>query len=427
MGVYLITPSKKRAWLTAAASLIFIGSEGKFALAGFVLCFLAAYFSGISIYNTRGKPEKTNFRKRLLTANILLDTAAAVYFIFTDTDRIGQGGMSFVKPAWAVIPLHLISYLVDVYRCSCGAQTRALVLMSYAGFFPSIGTGLVLRYNSFEKTFDAPKPTREKFAAGVRTYIYGLAAYLIIGRRLENVWANIVQTDAQIRGGIAVWLAAAVYFAMFVVSVTGLIHIGQGVALMLGFFMKPAFAMRFSESSIYDWICDFNRPFDLWIKDYVLSPCEKKVSNKYFALTAAVCLGAFWYGLHYSWLIVGIAISGFIACQGYLHSVRKKSNRTYDIIATKILFAFAALICSFSTLARYGTPALISTADTDTHEKYLAYFISEAWLPALLGFVVSGSLVSAMFRRLERSRLRFIISIFELLLYIVCIAYAIYG
>ena len=420
-GLYALLPAKKRPAVTAIANLIFLFTTSRFGLIIFIAALGSVYFSGISIYNNRNDPEKAESRKNLLSMNII---AAAALFVFFSVSGRGSTEFLLLSPAsvycWAVIPLHLISYIVDVYRGDCEAQTSFLSLAAYAGFFPAASFGPVLKYKSFENSFKAPRLSLKKLAAGIRLYIFGLAEYLIIARRLEAIRSEIISAPDSLRGGTG-WLYVFLFYAIFVVSVSGLLHMGRGVSLMLGFYVRPASRRSFLTEDFTKRLRQMNETLAAWLRDYICKPLLSNSGKEKTALICTICAGTMWYSFSVGWLITGFAIVGLITLQKELYKDHVTFNKTSKGLITRLFVLTASAVCAFFELPSASIKIFGSRSGSEN--AFFDHLLSETALPFTLGIILTSALLPALIRRINYVWLKALIPIVEVFLLIVSISF----
>lgn len=421
IGLYAVIPSKKRPILIMLGNLLFMYTAGKYALIGFLIVFFCAYFSGISIYNMRNDPEKELFRRKLLGGNIAFFTAVFAFFSVS-----GAGGMEKLLFApssvyfMAVVPLHLVSYLFDVYRGDCEAQTRLSSLAAYAGFFPSASFGPILKYKSFENSFKAPKMSVKKMASGIRLYIFGLVEYLIIARRLEAIRTEMISAPDSLRGGTG-WLFVPLFYVMFTLSILGMIHMGRGVALMLGFYVRPPSRRTFFTDTLLKRFRQMNEPLAGWLNDYIYKPLRQSTGKESTALLGAICAGALWYSFSLWWALAGATVTGLIALQMSIYKNHVTLSVKLKGLITRLLTFVAAVFCVLMELPSDGIMLFNSSANTDN--AFLWHLVSETAIPITIGALFIGSLLPELIRRINYVRVRALIPVVELFLLVVCISF----
>ncbi|MCR5121483.1 MAG: hypothetical protein K6B74_03585 [Ruminococcus sp.] len=421
IGLYALLPSAKRPTALAIADLIFLYLAGKYELIGFLTALICAYFSGITIYNLRSSPEKEPLRRKLIGANALLCILIFIMLTVRGNDGAAPHVLSpAVLYMRAVIPLHIISYLIDVYRGNCAAQTSLSSLTAFAGFFPAVSFGPVMRYKCFEESFKSPKMSSRKMASGIRLYIFGLAEYIIIARRLETILTEIISAPDSLRGGTG-WLFVPVFYTMFTVGVMGMIHMGSGVSRMLGFYIRPASRRTFFTSDMKKRLRQINEPLAYWLDDYIRKPIIKGYGKEGAALICAVCIGALWYGLSAGMFVTGLAVAGLIAFQSELYSNRVQLGKFAKGIITKLLMLLAAAVCALMQLPFSALKIFGSTSGSEN--TFLEHLVYETAIPLTFGLLISGAFLPQLVRRLNYVWLKAMIPVVETLIFIVSISF----
>ena len=164
MGVFALVRPARRAWVIALGNIVMALSCGVRVLAVFVGCTLVCYIAASAVEKLRDDPGKEGLR-RGLTAVIYLLAAAAVAACSPRGLQMSLL-MPFKSAMMAVLPLHMISYMADVYRGDCKAQKDPLRLAAYLGFFPSMGYGPVLKYKTSKSSFDRPGTDISRLSEG---------------------------------------------------------------------------------------------------------------------------------------------------------------------------------------------------------------------------------------------------------------------
>ncbi len=424
MGIYAWLSPKRRPALISLANLLFIALNGYLGLIVFFVSFFVTYFSGVFIYNYRLDERKRTRQKLLVLINILI--GIIVLLFFSSPQRIT---LSFLRPfsmlGAMVMPLHTISYLVDVYRGDKPAQTRVTVLMAYLGFFPSITCGLVLKYKSFSESFDAPNVTREKLSSGIRLYTVSLASYVVIGVRLNDICDEIIATSVSSLSGGVMWLCALAFYVCFCVNVVTYLGMAHGISLMLGFAMKPCVKRIFRTDNLRDRIRGLNRPLFSWFKDYIYKPiCNKDKRLSFAAVIVAICLMALWYRCAADSLCVGILAALFILFQSVTKSHFPRISRTVKCVVTKLMIIALVMMYIFLAFIRSGSLELSSLAST-SGDDFLSYLLSTSALALLLGLIIIDPIVPMLLKKLNRRWLQIVMPAAEFLLIMISAAFMI--
>lgn len=433
MAVYILLPAKKRPWIIAAANLLILFANGAKSLILFLVGFWAVYFSAIYIYNTAKKESSRKKRRIVFTLNIILSLlmlalCAPSAAVLSPTVR------PFAIFGAAVIPLHMISYITDVYRGDCEAQTRITSLAAYLSFFPSVSFGPVLKYKNFEKSFRSPSPDHSKTAAGIKNYVCGLAEYVIIGGQLEKVRQSILSTSGTHIHGAAVWLSLLIFYVLFCVKISGMIHMGQGVALIMGFPVKRCFKSVFLCRSLRKKAFAFNIPFNMWLKDYIFRPLSRpsrKMRIPAFFLT--LLFAALWYkpDLYFAAGALFLAAAVTIDSEILSKSERldkKPGKELLKFIFTKAATVAAVFICAVSEVLHGGKvfPSLFHNSEGFTGENdFFRFLLTSSVLPLVIGLIIISTAIPKYIERINRGWFRAALPAIELVLLMLSTAFII--
>lgn len=425
MGLYALLSPKKRPWLISAANLLFIAAADWRGLAVFAVSFICAYFSAIVIYNARVDKEKSGRRRALIAVNALLN--AAVFILFAHGALLAPKPLSSVAVfGAAVIPLHAVSYLVDVYRGDCEVQTRISSLAAYIAFFPSIGFGPVLKYKNFQKSFNAPQISHERLADGIRCYVNGLAEFVLIASPLMSVWENITNTRFENVKGLAVWVGVLVYCTAFCTSVMGMLHMGQGTALMLGFPVKPCYRRVLFRGSVRGYIYETNIPLYRWFEDYLYKPLRsgRGKAVKCLALIAAVEGAAMWYCFDFSWAAAALLLSAAVMIEfAFKERISRLPKLIRKAVSAAIMFALGAVVCGGELVGEHSFAEAVMPDPAGSQNGFPTYLFGISAPLIAAGLIIMSGILKRIVRRTGTGWYRAAMPIIELVLILMCTAF----
>ncbi len=434
MGAYALVPNRARPALIAAANIFMLASHGKECVIFFLISFISSYFSAIEIYNMRKKAEDAFYCRKNLAANIALNVL--LFFLSTwKTVSDMPNGLLFTVRLFgsAVIPLHTISYLTDVYRGDRPAQTDLLTLAAYTAFFPSLSFGPVMKYKNFSQSFSSPVMTVTKTAAGIRMFVIGLAEYKLIAQPLNNVRQAVLAADIELFSAPAMWLSVIILYAEFAVGVFSMLTIGRGVSMMLGFYCKPVVKRRFMRCSVREELYTFNIPLASWFKDYVYRPLSngavKNSAKDIAACAAAVFLCSMWYSFSPVWLISALLFTLAAAAEKAGYRYVQKLPQALKWISARLAAALFAVSAAVKICSQTGSSGIFSqiffAPVTENDPFFLIADISLLLTAAAL--ILVGSAFEELLRRINAVWLRAVAPAVILLLIMLSTAFMLYG
>jgi len=106
----------------------------------------------------------------------------------------------------------IISYIFDLYRGDIKVQKNILNLALYISFFPQLIAGPIVKYHDIDEQIQKREITIDKFADGVKRFVYGLSKKVIFANSLALIADTIFDSTVPINMGIA-WIGAVRLYA----------------------------------------------------------------------------------------------------------------------------------------------------------------------------------------------------------------------
>lgn len=422
MGLFSLIPARRRAWLITLGNAVMIASGGIRCAAVYAVCTAAAYIAGLAIDSMHTDSSKKILRTVIAAAMYILSIAA----LCLCSPRGAE--ISLFLPLrsaiMAVLPLHMISYTADVYRGDCKAQKDPLLLAAYLGFFPSAGYGPVFRYKAVRSSFEKPETDIGRLSEGVRFYIMGLAAYVVIAVRLGELHRELLGTPASQFSGYTAVMGIFVYYAWFGTSVIGSVLMGHGLSVMQGIRTGHSFKRRFMQPGVYQRLREFNIPLCRWLKDYVTLPLRRAGLQSWEAQSLAVMIGAVWYDLSTGWLAASVLLVFAIALQSLFTAKHKRSEITYLLgsMGAKLV-TLAAVSCAALWELVNGKAGFAIFRSGSADDEFFYSFFSEAVIPVTLGLIITGSVLHSLIKRMNLQWFNLVLPLVELVFLAIATAY----
>lgn len=346
--------------------------------------------------------KKTNSRKKvivfisiLLTLLMLLGTK---YFNFFGDIVNGVGGIwghdSILPPVKLLMPLGIsyytlmgISYTVDVYRGTTGAEKNPLMLLLFLCYFPHIIEGPFDRYDALAKQFREPHYIDyDRIKNGGIRFVWGIFKKVVIADRAGLI-VNTIFGDAASYSGSVQLLAVILYTFQIYAEFSGCMDMVCGASQMFGITIAENFKRPFFSTSINEFWRRWHITLGAWLKDYVFyavslsghfrrlnERLKKHVRSKHLLalLPSAYALFFVWfcnglwhgasgkyifYGLYYYILMMlGQALKPASARLLTRLGISRDTGRyrVFEIIRTCIIVCFGMLIFRSSELKQAG-------------------------------------------------------------------------
>jgi alginate O-acetyltransferase complex protein AlgI len=312
------------------------------------------------------RSARASTKKAVAFAGVLLLVAHLLIFKLVSTNSGASGTWSsFIAPVGiSFYTLHLISYLVDVYRGSPSErQFGALALVVV--FFPKVISGPIERTASLISQLRAPAPlTRVAALSFIEIIAWGAFKKIAVADQLAPMVDRVFDNPGA-QDGVSTVFATVVYAFQIYCDFSGYADMAIGIAGLLGFRLSTNFDRPYFATTLPDFWRRWHASFAAWLGEYVYTPLLKqrlvriKLYNMMLiGVVASFFISGLWHGIRWhfiAWgLLHGLYLAGAILLQQPWRRFAdriglKASSRLHRAI--KIAFTFT-LICSGYLLFR---------------------------------------------------------------------------
>lgn len=202
-----------------------------------------------------------------------------------------------------------LSYVIDVYRGECKAQTNLFKLALYVSFFPQLIAGPIVKYKDVNEQIDHRTLSIGQTAEGIRRFCYGLGKKVLISNVLAAGADAIYAMEISEITSIMAWLASLLYTFQIYYDFSGYSDMAIGIGKMLGFEFKENFNYPYTSFSIREFWRRWHISLSSWFKEYVYIPLggnRKGVKRTYINLGAVFLLTGIWHGADVSFVLWGL-------------------------------------------------------------------------------------------------------------------------
>ncbi|MCR5343597.1 MAG: MBOAT family protein [Butyrivibrio sp.] len=321
IAIFYCVPGKaKRLWI-GAANIVFLYFAG--GLYGLSLWFLGAavvYLGAMVITKGGGFLKKLCFWVPLIINLAIL--------IITRYQYIHPVRAPFGVSFYTLI---LLSYLIDVYWGKFEAVLNPVDYFSYAGFFPAMTSGPIIRYKEFEANFkDRIRPDYKNLVFGMERILWGFFKKLVISERFA-VLVNTVFGDYKTYSGAYIIFGVICFAFQLYTDFSGCMDIVMGVSEAMGMKIPENFTTPFFSRSESELWRRWHITLGTWFKDYIMYPLQKTdlmvnfsdICRKKFGRKTGKKVGV-WPGLLILWFLIGYWHGGllkFVIGSGLLHAI----------------------------------------------------------------------------------------------------------
>lgn len=202
-----------------------------------------------------------------------------------------------------------MSYVIDLYRGNCNVQKNIINLALYISFFPQLIAGPIVRYHDIDRQIQNRTVTREKFASGMRRFLYGLGKKVIISNCVAEIADRIFTSPAsQLSTGVS-WLGAVLYTLQIYYDFSGYSDMAIGLGRIFGFEFLENFNYPYLSTSIREFWQRWHISLGTWFREYVYIPLggnRKGKPRTYLNLSIVFLLTGMWHGASWHFVIWGI-------------------------------------------------------------------------------------------------------------------------
>lgn len=310
--LYFAAPKRLKNSVLLLASLFFYGwGEPKYLV--FMLVSIAqGYVFGLLIEKYRGMKRS----KLFLTASVLFSLGLLGYCKYADflIENFNAATGLSVPLLEIALPIgisfytfQILSYAVDVYRGSVGAQKNFIRLALYIAMFPQLIAGPIVRYADIETQLGARSHTLAGAAVGVRRFILGLSKKVLLANLLgELVAAFKVSGEESV---LYVWLYAVAYALQVYFDFSGYSDMAIGLGRIFGFRFAENFDHPYVSGSVTEFWRRWHISLGTWFRDYLYIPLGgNRVSRPRWLLNLLIVWMAtgLWHGAAWNFVVWGL-------------------------------------------------------------------------------------------------------------------------
>ncbi len=242
---------------------------------------------------------------------------------------------------------HSLSYTIDVYRGIVSPLKSWVDYAVFVSFFPELVAGPIVRARDFTDQLSAPfQSNRQDFGKAIGLILGGLFKKVVISDMLSTGLADKVFEQPELASGIETWFAVAAYAFQIFCDFSGYTDIAIGLALVLGYHLKPNFNEPYKALSITDFWRRWHISLSVWLRDYLYIPLGGNRRGKamtYINLMITMLLGGLWHGASLKFILWGGLHGSALALhKGWQGLQQKFSLKVPDFIAGFFTFWFVA-------------------------------------------------------------------------------------
>ncbi|MBR6307977.1 MAG: MBOAT family protein [Lachnospiraceae bacterium] len=240
----------------------------------------------------------------IILATTLILLKESTFFGIKDIG-VAPIGISYYTLSW-------ITYICGAYWKTGEVQKNPLKFLAFAGFFPILASGPIVKYEDFGREVSGGvKLSLDNITNGAARIAWGFMKKLVIADRIAT-FINTVYDNPYMYPGLFIWVANAFFIIQLYADFSGCIDIALGAGEMFGFKLPENFNLPFLSQTLEEFWRRWHITLGGWLRDYVLYPILK--SGLWQRLTAGTKKRfgkkygkkiPTWIGLMISWFLVG--------------------------------------------------------------------------------------------------------------------------
>ncbi len=317
-----------------------------------------------------------------------------------------------------------LSYTIDVYRRDVAVEKNIINFGAFVVMFPQLIAGPIVMYSDISERMHILKgrTSLAQFEKGVGLFILGLGKKVLIANSVGMLWSDLeVIGFANISTPLA-WLGILAYGIQIYFDFSGYSLMGIGMGHMLGFDFLPNFNYPYISRSITEFWRRWHMTLSLWFRDYVYIPLggnRKGLPRQILNILIVWFLTGFWHGANWNFIAWGLYYAALLILEKMFLLKRLEKGRilphVYTLTCVAVGWVFFALL-DFASISTYLSKMFSFSSGVGA-----GYFLSNYFVPLLLGVFFSSSLAAKLWNQLEKRPVLKTISLAAIL--VLCTAY----
>lgn len=310
--LYAVTPNKLKNMTLLSGSLVFYALGEPIWLLLLVASVTVNFYLGRHMTRPqyKGKKKKKKIERQEKKCKLLLGAAII--------GNIGVLALFKLIPGLGGLPLgisfytfQVLSYLIDVYR---GEQQKELSFLRFANYiimFPQLISGPIVAYGEVRAELYDRKFTAAGVQEGLKVFIMGLAAKVLLADRIGILWREVQITGFESISVPLAWMAAVAYSLHIYFDFYGYSLMAVGLGRMLGFELPQNFMEPYMARSVRDFYRRWHMTLGRWFRKYVYIPLGGSRKGEFRTvcnLLAVWLLTSVWHEATANFLIWGMLL-----------------------------------------------------------------------------------------------------------------------
>lgn len=317
LALYYVTPLRLRNAVLLLVNLVFYGwGEPVYILIMFASIAID-YTHGLLVARCKARDNDRGARLAV-GSSVVFNLALLFFFKYWDfiAGSLQAVGVTFMPKLGLALPIGIsfytfqtMSYTIDVYRGDARPQRNIVTFGTFVTLFPQLIAGPIIKYKDLDRQLEERTHSPQQFAAGVQTFVVGLAKKVLIANNVGQLWDAVAATPLGELTTLGAWLGVAAYGMQIYFDFSGYSDMAIGLGRMLGFEFLENFNYPYISKSVSEFWRRWHISLGSWFREYVYFPLggnRKGMARTCLNLLIVWSLTGIWHGANWNFMFWGL-------------------------------------------------------------------------------------------------------------------------
>lgn len=260
-----------------------------------------------------------------------------------------------------------VSYLCDVRKRKCKAETSFVNFGVYLSMFPQLIAGPIVQYPVVREQIHKRNYSLHHFVQGLQIFIMGLGSKVLLANQVGTLWRQLSVIGYDSISTQLAWLGLLAYSFQIYFDFWGYSLMAIGLGKMLGFDLPKNFDYPYLSTSMTEFWRRWHITLGSWFREYVYIPIGGNRIGKlrtYINLFVVWIMTGIWHGASWNFVLWGVLLFILIAFEKAVwknvFERYKVIGHIYMMVVIPISWAVFAhseisqMICFFKRLFQIG-------------------------------------------------------------------------
>jgi alginate O-acetyltransferase complex protein AlgI len=302
-----------------------------------------------------------------------------------------------------------LSYVFDVHRGRCAAQSSLIDFGCYLAMFPQLIAGPIVRYVSVAEQLRGRRETLAAFGEGIRLFALGLSKKVLLANQIGVLWETCRATPLDDLSVLAAWLGICAFACQIYFDFSGYSDMALGLGRMFGFSFPLNFRYPYIARSVTDFWRRWHMTLSAWFREYVYIPLggNRVAAPRHILNIAAVwTLTGLWHGASWNFALWGAYFGLLLILEKYVwaHLLQKAPvwfGHIYCLTAVLVSWVFFSFESAGDALRYLGLMFGRATVYADDFALYHMLSFGPLFIICAIG---ATPIPAGLWRRLTQGR-----------------------